>query len=663
MTLRARLTAAFLGVVLVPLLVGGALVATLLPRTAAALQGPALSTGAGLALEALAERCGRAHAAAEAAGQSAAQGSDALRQVLQRLVEVGAADGARVVDARGTELARAGTAPALPPADCSSGEVVLAETGAQLVAQQPLRAPDGAPAGTAVAALAVDDAYAGRLRVAAGTGEVVLLDGDRPLAASGAVPDEVLRAGLREPGEVAVVDGQVVVVLRPAEAQDVGVLLTQPLADAGALRQLFPALLVGAALLATLIGSGLARALARPLEELGDAATRVAEGDLSTTLEVRSRDEVGRLAAAFNLMTERLRSHVQALEDSRDQLRAGVARLGEALAGTHDLDRILAVVLDTAMASTRARSGAVLMREPERDELVLAAGRNLTAGGVPEQLRVPLAAGVTGAVARSGTAVRGRAGQGRDELPAAAGEPTGVPLVAVPLKSSDAVVGVLLLWDREDGEGFDDADLTTLHAFTTQATVAVDNVVLHDEARRLSVTDALTGLTNYRGFQMTVGREIERAARFSRPLALLLLDLDHFKLVNDVWGHQRGDQVLVELAGRVSAQVRDVDTLARYGGEEFVVVLAETDRHGAVHAAERIRAAVRRRPFGEPDEPPLEVTVSIGVAVFPEHGTSSSALLRRADEALYAAKDAGRDGWRLAAAEPQRGTAGRVGPA
>ena len=663
MTLRARLTAAFLVVVLVPLLVGGALVATLLPRTAAALQGPALSTGAGLALEALAERCGRAHAAAEAAGQSAAQGTQALRLVLQRLVEVGAADGVRVVDAGGADLAAAGSAPSVPPADCSSGDVVLTGTGAQLVAALPLRGPDGAPAGTAVAALAVDDAYAGRLRVAAGAGEVVLLAGDRPVAASAAVGNEVLRAGLREPGEVAVADEQVVVALRPREGQGVGVLLTQPLADTGALRQFFPALVVGAALLATVIGSGLARAIARPLEELGEAATRVADGDLSTTLAVRSRDEVGRLAAAFNLMTGRLSSHVQALEDSREQLRAGVARLGEALAGTHDLHRILAVVLDTAMASTRARAGAVLMREGDRDELVLAVGRGLAASGVPERLRVPLAAGVSGGVARSGTAVRGRAGQGRDELAAAEGEPTGVPLVAVPLKSSDAVVGVLLLWEREDGECFDDADLSTLRAFTTQATVAVDNVVLHDEARRLSVTDGLTGLTNYRGFQMTVGKEIERAARFSRPLALLLLDLDHFKLVNDVWGHQRGDEVLVELAARVSAQVRDVDTLARYGGEEFVVVLPETDRHGAVQAAERIRAAVRRRPFGEPGEPPLEVTVSIGVAVFPEHGTSSSALLRRADEALYAAKRAGRDGWRLAAAEPERESAGRTGPA
>jgi diguanylate cyclase (GGDEF)-like protein len=224
-------------------------------------------------------------------------------------------------------------------------------------------------------------------------------------------------------------------------------------------------------------------------------------------------------------------------------------------------------------------------------------------------------------------------------------------VVAVPLTSSSTVIGVLLLWDRASDVDFTEDDLATLRAFTSQATVAVDNVLLHEEARRLSVTDGLTGLANYRGFTLTVGKEVERAVRFERPLALLLLDLDHFKLVNDVWGHPRGDAVLVELAARVRSQIRDVDTLARYGGEEFVVVLPETDRAGAVQAAERICAAVRRRPFGERGEDaeePIDVTLSVGIAVFPDHGTSWTALLRRADEALYAAKRGGRDGWRVA---------------
>jgi diguanylate cyclase (GGDEF)-like protein len=253
---------------------------------------------------------------------------------------------------------------------------------------------------------------------------------------------------------------------------------------------------------------------------------------------------------------------------------------------------------------------------------------------------------VAGRVARSGEPLRGRPGVG-DLLPAP-GEPPADALLAVPLRSSSRLIGVLAVYDRADGQPFDEADLSILRTFTSQATVAVDNVLLHEEARRLSVTDALTGLWNYRYFTMTVGKEIERATRFNRPLALLLLDLDHFKLVNDVYGHQRGDAVLVELAARVRTQVREVDTVARYGGEEFVVVLPETDAQGAALAAERIRSAVQRRPFGEPGDPPLDITVSVGAAVYPLHGSSATTLVGRADEALYAAKRGGRDAWRLA---------------
>jgi diguanylate cyclase (GGDEF)-like protein len=300
------------------------------------------------------------------------------------------------------------------------------------------------------------------------------------------------------------------------------------------------------------------------------------------------------------------------------------------------------------MASTRAQAGMVLMFGPTRHELVLEVARGVDERGVPADLRLPVGEGVTGRVAKTGDVVMGRLGAG--DLRPAPGEPSSGSVIAVPLKSSGTVIGVLDLFDRLDAELFDDRDLATIRTFASQATVAIDNVLLHDEAQRLSITDGLTGLWNYRYFTMTVGKEIERSARFGRPLALLMLDIDLFKSVNDTYGHQRGDAVLVELAGRIRGQVRDVDTVARYGGEEIVVILPETDEAGAAQAAERICDAVRRRPFGEPGQAEVDVTVSIGAAVFPTHGGSSTTLLRRADEALYQAKDAGRDTWRLASA-------------
>jgi diguanylate cyclase (GGDEF)-like protein len=127
-----------------------------------------------------------------------------------------------------------------------------------------------------------------------------------------------------------------------------------------------------------------------------------------------------------------------------------------------------------------------------------------------------------------------------------------------------------------------------------------------------------------------------------------MLDLDRFKQVNDRYGHQMGDAVLIELASRMRTEVREVDTLARYGGEEFVVVLPETDATGAARTADRLGEVIRSSPFCASSPHPLPVTASIGVAVFPDHGANASRLLRSADNALYAAKNDGRDCWRFA---------------
>jgi diguanylate cyclase (GGDEF)-like protein len=178
--------------------------------------------------------------------------------------------------------------------------------------------------------------------------------------------------------------------------------------------------------------------------------------------------------------------------------------------------------------------------------------------------------------------------------------------------------------------------------------VAVDNVRVHEEAQRLSVTDSLTGLFNYRSLRETVRREAERAGRFGRKLAVLALDLDHFKEINDRYGHAAGDSVLAEFAQRIKYEIREVDFAFRQGGEEFVVLLPETDEVGGTAVAERLCAALRAAPITLVEGITVAVTVSIGVAVLPDHGQSGAALLRAADEALYAAKTAGRDTFRVA---------------
>jgi diguanylate cyclase (GGDEF)-like protein len=185
------------------------------------------------------------------------------------------------------------------------------------------------------------------------------------------------------------------------------------------------------------------------------------------------------------------------------------------------------------------------------------------------------------------------------------------------------------------------------------------------ETQRLSVTDALTGLGNVRHLGDSLRVEIERASRFGRTLGVLALDLDHFKAVNDGYGHRAGDCVLVEFALRIRGVIREVDLAFRQGGEEFVILLPETDISGSVTAARRIGEAVRERPFevthhghGATSEMTL-ITVSIGIAVYPHHSRTGPGVLDAADEALYAAKAAGRDRYVLASAISPK----QIGPA
>ena len=166
---------------------------------------------------------------------------------------------------------------------------------------------------------------------------------------------------------------------------------------------------------------------------------------------------------------------------------------------------------------------------------------------------------------------------------------------------------------------------------------------LVDEQRRAAVTDGLTGLHNRRFFEATLALEAEQVARSGRDLGLLVLDIDHFKRINDAHGHQAGDRVLRELASRLTAAIRGGDVIARYGGEEFVVLLRNTSVETVPEAAERLRRAVGDVPVVLADDLWLAVTVSVGGAAWPVHAHSADELVRVADQALYTAKRLGRN--------------------
>jgi two-component system, cell cycle response regulator len=161
--------------------------------------------------------------------------------------------------------------------------------------------------------------------------------------------------------------------------------------------------------------------------------------------------------------------------------------------------------------------------------------------------------------------------------------------------------------------------------------------------RRMATRDELTGLLNRREFERILTEEDERAQRFGHSLALVMVDIDHFKRVNDTHGHSAGDAVLREVAQRIAAEARSVDRVVRFGGEELVVILVQTDRAGAFEAANRMCTAVELEPIILPDGRKLDVTVSAGSAALPEDAPTALNLLNAADRALYAAKDRGRN--------------------
>lgn len=182
-----------------------------------------------------------------------------------------------------------------------------------------------------------------------------------------------------------------------------------------------------------------------------------------------------------------------------------------------------------------------------------------------------------------------------------------------------------------------------LRDVTARVEMERDLRAMAEELERLANSDELTGLANRRCFMEALTREVERAGRYDRSLSLVLLDLDHFKKVNDTWGHAAGDDVLKEVARALRSVCRDIDLPARLGGEELVLLLPETDGEGARVVAERARERIEQARHERPDGRTFHVTASMGVVSLGSGAPTADALLQRADEALYAAKGRGRN--------------------
>jgi diguanylate cyclase (GGDEF)-like protein len=330
------------------------------------------------------------------------------------------------------------------------------------------------------------------------------------------------------------------------------------------------------------------RAIVRTLRRLVDATRAISRGDLKQRVPVQGRDEFALLGRTFNEMAAQLQTRLEELEHQRGRLRDVIARFGEALGATHDVDQLMRLIVEAAVEATSASGGVII---PSSGKLIEA----------------------------------GRPGEGIDKI-------------EVPLTAGEVTFGSLLLF----GDEFEDEDRMTAVSLASQAVVALDNARLHRIVERQALVDGLTGLANRRQCEETLASELARLERFGGPLALVVADLDWFKDVNDRHGHQSGDAVLREFAALLEETVREVDLAGRWGGEEFLLILPGTDLSGGAQVADRIRVALTGRIVLSADGSPIPVTASFGVAATPPASTAAE-LFSAADAALYEAKRNGKN--------------------
>jgi diguanylate cyclase (GGDEF)-like protein len=333
------------------------------------------------------------------------------------------------------------------------------------------------------------------------------------------------------------------------------------------------------------------------------------------------------LALAFGIAAARavmrqVEPRLEELAHQRRRLRESIRRTGQTLASNLDRPALLELALKTAVDAVHASGGRlVVSASPD------AAEETGTIGSLAG-LERPIEDAERSAL-KDGSVGESRAGS------------TFVASVALrPLERGARLYGLITV--GRNGRPFTDEERELLRLLAAQTTLALENVDLHYQVRRQAVTDELTGLGNYARFQELLSLELEQVKRYGDPVALLMLDLDDFKSINDTFGHQQGDAVLTAVARALRETCRDADTPVRYGGDELAVILPRTPLEGALSIGERARVAIEILRIGQLDgDDPLRVTASVGVSA--SATGDKVALISDADRALYIAKREGKN--------------------
>ncbi|HKS42489.1 MAG TPA: diguanylate cyclase [Blastocatellia bacterium] len=338
-------------------------------------------------------------------------------------------------------------------------------------------------------------------------------------------------------------------------------------------------------------------------------------------------------------LTDQLESRDRSIAQFYDFLRSVAASL--------DSQKVYHAVLAKFSEVLKAERSSLMILNEESNELALEAAL----GAHPESstsVRIKLGEGIAGSVLASGLPLVVRDVDTDERVPnVRAGHYKSRSFISFPITLGPRKVGVINLTDRKDGLPYEIEDLSLLEMMSPHLALIIDRTEWHKKAetyQQMSLTDPLTGLPNRRYLEDRLFEEVERSKRYDTPLAFMIIDVDHFKSYNDLYGHTNADLVLVKTAHILRNSIRAIDMSARFAGDEFCIVLPETELAAAASIAERLRAAISNTEYhSEKGELMGKVTLSIGVSSFSPTRQSPLSVIETADSALYQAKTRGRD--------------------
>lgn len=373
----------------------------------------------------------------------------------------------------------------------------------------------------------------------------------------------------------------------------------------------------------------------RRINALTSVSKKIADGDFTKEVSFMNGDEIGHLGKTFNIMIAAIKNRIEQLKYLNDVALEMHSHI--------DLEVLLQDVINISRKLINAGVGALILLDEQKKKI-----KYFKVSSLHPQESYRITEEIQGKeflkmIMKRNTSIR---------LEDAENDPrfTDLPiayrqvrtLFGVPIKIDSTTVGGLFLANKFTNGKFTLKDKELILIISYQATVAIENAKLYGEVQQLAITDGLTGLLNHKEFHRRLDENIEGSKRYKYEVALLMIDIDHFKYFNDTYGHQTGDFVLKTVGHLIKSQTRAADTCARYGGEEFAMILRETDMHQTAILAERIRSTVYTYPF-KYGTVRSQLSVSIGIAAFPKDADNAEHLIKKADEALYKAKESGRN--------------------